>query len=139
MLTQVMGTKRMLFFSPKDLDRLMPFPSDHMLARRCRSILCHPPSHTATDSTTHSQAQSLLSKADGDMDTGRVGGVPGEEDVPGSMCSAACGGGESSLEGLEVREVELQAGDVVVFGPYWPHWTVSETVSASVTLRVGAL
>lgn len=41
---------------------------------------------------------------------------------------------ESSAQ-LRGREVLLEPGDVVFFGPLWPHYTVSEGASASVTCR----
>ncbi|BDA42635.1 probable bifunctional peptidase and arginyl-hydroxylase JMJD5 [Coccomyxa sp. Obi] len=35
-LTQIRGRKRLLLFPPSDLDRLQPYPSWHILRRRCR-------------------------------------------------------------------------------------------------------
>ena len=37
--------------------------------------------------------------------------------------------------GLHGAEVVLQPGDALFFAPYWPHYTVSESVSCSVTCR----
>lgn len=123
LLTQAMGSKRMLFFAPEDLDTLMPFPNDHMLARRCSALLRNTSSDRIPFSSRDMSSEGLLPVED-ESRPGERSGVRVEED--------------RVLEGLAGQEVVLDAGDVVVFGPYWAHWTASETVSASVTLRVGA-
>ena len=118
-----MGRKRMLFFAPMDLDTLMPFPNDHMLARRCSASLRNPDSYNDPSRSTDNLSEELSPVEDATL-AGERNGVSG--------------GDYRALEGVAAQEVVLDAGDVVVFGSYWAHWTTSETVSASVTLRVGA-
>lgn len=157
-LTQAMGKKRMLFVCPDDLHRLAPFPKDHILARRCQnSIFCtnklsDPAQNSsmlgatgqkAKDSAQHGAEYSRRSPDEGTAGIGECVdlSVPddlfyagkGQVDNRGSVVEEDHVGTD-----LNVKEVVLEAGDVVLFGPFWAHWVSSETVSASVTVRVGA-
>jgi hypothetical protein len=153
MLVQIMGKKRMLFFSPSDLQALQPFPLDHMLARRCRATVCD---NSNFHSTSETGSTTGIDVSSGKCSIDRSLELSSSCD-PGSAeeCEAAKdsvyqmglikGGHVSEYEGDSIRqrhvnaqEVVLEVGDVVFFGPYWAHCTASESVSASVTVRVAA-
>lgn len=231
MLVQVMGKKRMIFFSPNHLDSLDPFGSEHMLARRCRSLLTSFNSNAGHSSQTSSSSisnsfdsseienscfnvarsrdssSSFRSNRRRDSDSEQrlhnekenfVGSVcsgiaenrhnateesmgsssalpclsdsrkrdlseagtyeegssvSGSTQSSGSSIESEMGSCSASLKenrgtdvayqerdeaGITAYEVVLEEGDAVFFGPFWSHWTSSETVSASVTMRVGA-
>lgn len=156
LLTQVMGSKRMLFFAPSDLDKLEPFPRDHMLARRCRYTVCESPcfeteSHLISDSRSNNINRTIAGEEtsgwrqsasnEGVAVTWETRDVLGDGDSNIADCWGDGSVGEDNVRRdceMSAHEVVLGPGDVVMFGPHWAHWTASETVSASVTVRVGA-